>query len=62
MIDTRRIPAMIAPLTLYARSTAVRKPPQKIPIHIKVELGQKPLTRSDWLQPESSSGVSAAPV
>jgi hypothetical protein len=45
----------------------VRKPPQKIQVYIvgeriTVELGQRLLTRSDWLQPASSTGVSAAPV
>ena len=70
MMDTRRIPAMMAPLTLYIRRMAVKKPPQKIPIHIVWEAilstpgGQKPVSgsRSAIAQPASSRGTEVPPV
>lgn len=70
MIETSKIPAIIAPLTLYIRRTAVRKPPQKIPTHMVCEAilstpgGQNPVSgsRSAMAQPASSRGTDVAPV
>lgn len=69
MMETRRIPAIIAPLTLYIKRTAVKKPPQNIPIHIVwalifSELGQAPSLAASTAEehPASSKGVAEAPT
>lgn len=69
MMETTRIPAMMAPLTRYIMSMTVRKPPQKMPtqrvgLRILSYDGQTPVSGSmfaGW-QPASSSGVAVAPV
>lgn len=67
MIATRRMPAMIAPLTRYINKKQVRMPPQKMPIHrvglrILVADVQAPSTMSSFRQPARVSAVDLSPV
>lgn len=68
MIETSKMPKMMAPLTRYNMSITVRTPPQKMPIHIVglrilYDPGQTPVSSMfSGLHPASSSGVDAAPV
>jgi hypothetical protein len=69
MMLTSKIPAMIAPLTRNIIRKTVKKPPQKIPIHmvglrILSYVGHMPVSGSllaSW-QPANSIGVEVAPV
>jgi hypothetical protein len=69
MMETSRMPKIIAPLTRYIINMTVRRPPQKIPIHmvgllIFSEPGQMPVLGSmnSGEHPASSRGVDVAPV
>jgi len=69
MMLTSKIPIMIAPLTRNIIRKTVKKPLQKMPIHIVglrilSEVGHMPVVGSllsGW-QPASSIGVEVAPV
>lgn len=68
IMETSKIPAMMAPLILYISRIQVKIPPQKIPIHrvglrILAHDGQVPSSNiSLCLQPAIAIGVLVSPV